>query len=219
MIYVRAIRHWVPKKVSHDTQCWHSVEHSVRRAAVNLSASKSWISLCRLIYPALVIIQPLFYTKYTGYKVKLMKAFTDSCHLLRIQFWRPVDVPPPPSPSWPVFLHFGDKLYLPQSLLRLGFRARGTPYVGRYVMLGYTWVVFEKISVLFPWDGYLFSTKFLYFFCKVGIYFEENSYICRARSNPFTRNFLYFIPQSWCNLHIKFLYISARWKAFQEILL
>ena len=51
----------------------------------------------------------------------------------------------------------------------------GTSYVGQYGMLGYTWVIFEKFSVLFPRDGYLFSTKFLYFFCKVGIYFEENS--------------------------------------------
>ena len=86
----------------------------------------------------------------------------------------------------------------------------GTSYVGQYGMLGYTWVIFEKFSVLFPRDGYLFSTKFLYFSCKVGIYFEENFCICRTRWNPFTRNFLYFIPQSCCILHIKFLYISTR---------
>ena len=85
----------------------------------------------------------------------------------------------------------------------------GTSYVGQYGMLGYTWVIFEKFSVLFPRDGYLFSTKFLYFFCKVGIYFEEKFCICRTRWNPFTRNFLYFIPQSCCILHIKFLYIST----------
>ena len=70
---------------------------------------------------------------------------------------------------------------------------------------------FEKFSVLFPRDGYLFSTKFLYFPVQVGIYFEENFCICQARWNPFSRNFLYIIPQSCCNLHIKLLYISARW--------
>ena len=80
---------------------------------------------------------------------------------------------------------------------------------------------FWEISVLFPRDGYLSSTKFLYFFRKVGIHFEENFCVCRARWNPFPRNLLYFIPQSWCknnqHLHIKFLYISARWVSFQEI--
>ena len=88
-------------------------------------------------------------------------------------------------------------------------RGGGTSYVGQYGMLGYTWVIFEKFSVLFPRDGYLFSTKFLYFFCKVGIYFEEKFCICRTRWNLFTRNFLYFIPQSCCILHTKFLYIST----------
>ena len=53
--------------------------------------------------------------------------------------------------------------------------------VGQYGMLGYTWVIFEKLSVLFQRDGYLFSTKFLYFFCKVGIYFAEKFCICRTR--------------------------------------
>ena len=93
----------------------------------------------------------------------------------------------------------------------------GTSYVGQYGMLGYTWVIFEKFSALFPRYGYLFSTKFLYFFCQVGIYFEEKFCICRTRWNPFTRNFLYFIPQSFCILHIKFLYISAWWVSCQEI--
>ena len=93
----------------------------------------------------------------------------------------------------------------------------GTSYVGQYGMLGYTWVIFEIFSVLFPRDGYLFSTKFLYFFWKVGIFFEEKFCICRTRWNPFTRNFLYFIPQSCCILHIKFLYISTWWVSFQEI--
>ena len=94
----------------------------------------------------------------------------------------------------------------------------GTSYVGMYVMLGYTCMgCFEKFPVLFPRDGYLFSTKFMYFPFKVGIYFEENFCICQVRCNPFARNFLYFIPQSLCNLHIKFLCISARWVCFQEI--
>ena len=57
----------------------------------------------------------------------------------------------------------------------------GTPYVGRYVMLGYTWVVFEKklyffremgtffqqISVFFLQGGYLFWRKFLYLPSKI----------------------------------------------------
>ena len=86
-------------------------------------------------------------------------------------------------------------------------------------MLDHTWVVLGIFFLLFPQDGFLFSTKFLYFFCKVGIiYFEEKFCICQARLNPFATNFLYFIPQSWWNLHLKFLYISSRWVSFQEIL-
>ena len=42
-------------------------------------------------------------------------------------------------------------------------------------MLGYTWVVFEKFSVLFSRDGYLFSTKFLYFFHEMGTFFKKLS--------------------------------------------
>ena len=40
-------------------------------------------------------------------------------------------------------------------------------------MLGYTWVVFEKFSVFFSRDGYLFSTKFLYFSHEMGTFFQE----------------------------------------------
>ena len=83
----------------------------------------------------------------------------------------------------------------------------GTSYVGQYGMLGYTWVIFEKFSVLFPRDGYFFSTKFLYFFCKVGVHFEENFCICQFRCNPFARNFLYFISQRCCILHITYFCI------------
>ena len=93
----------------------------------------------------------------------------------------------------------------------------GTSYVGQYGMLGYTWVIFEKFSVLFREMGTFFQQNFCIFFCKVGIYFEENFCICQTRWNPFTRNFLYFIPQSCCILHIKFLYISTGWESFQEI--
>ena len=39
-----------------------------------------------------------------------------------------------------------------------------TPYVGQYTMLSYTWVVLKAILVLFLPDGYLFSTRFLYYF-------------------------------------------------------
>ena len=96
---------------------------------------------------------------------------------------------------------------------------KGTPYVGQYVMLGHTWVVFEIFLYFFCEMGTFFQQNFCIFFCKVGIYFEENFCICQARLNPFATNFLYFIPQSWWNLHLKFLYISSRWVSFQEILL
>ena len=65
---------------------------------------------------------------------------------------------------------------------------RAVRYAGLYMGC------FEEFSVLFRRDGYLFSTKFLYFFRKMGIYFEENFCICGARLNPFARNFLHFIP-------------------------
>ena len=42
----------------------------------------------------------------------------------------------------------------------------GTPYVGRYVMLCYTWVVFEKK---------------LYFFREMGTFFQQNFCIFSAR--------------------------------------
>ena len=58
-------------------------------------------------------------------------------------------------------------------------------------MLGYTWVVFEKFSVFFSRDGYLFSTKFLYFSHEMGTFFQETFCIFCARWVPFCRNF-------WC---------------------
>ena len=104
-----------------------------------------------------------------------------------------------------------------QKYIPRGGEGHSLCWVVRYARLymGCFWEI--SVGLLFPQHGYLFSTKFLYFFRKVGIYFEENFCVCRARWNPFARNFLYFIPQSWCNLHIKFLYISARWVSFQEI--
>ena len=46
-----------------------------------------------------------------------------------------------------------------------------TSYVGRYVMLGYTWVVFEKFSVPFPRDGDLFFNKISVLFLQGGYLF------------------------------------------------
>ena len=73
-----------------------------------------------------------------------------------------------------------------------GGRGGGTSYVGQYGMLGYTWVIFEKFSVLFPRDGYLFSTKFLYFFCKVGIYFKEKILYLSNKMEPIYTKFSVF---------------------------
>ena len=51
----------------------------------------------------------------------------------------------------------------------------GTPYVGRYVMLGYTWVVFEKFSVLFLRDGHLFQQNFCIFSARWVSILKKNS--------------------------------------------
>ena len=40
----------------------------------------------------------------------------------------------------------------------------GTPYVWRYIMLGYTWVVFDKFLYFFREMCTFFSTKFQNFF-------------------------------------------------------
>ena len=53
---------------------------------------------------------------------------------------------------------------------------RGTPYVGRYVMLGYTWVVLSN---------------FLYFFCEMGTFFNKISVFVPQGGYLFQRNFLY----------------------------
>ena len=84
-------------------------------------------------------------------------------------------------------------------------------------MLGYTWVVFEKFSVFFSRDGYLFSTKFLYFSHEMGTFFQETFCIFCARWVPFCRNFLVYIPKGGCHLRRIFLYFPARWVSFKRI--
>ena len=56
----------------------------------------------------------------------------------------------------------------------------GTPYVGRYVMLGYTWVVFEKK---------------LYFFREMGTFFQQNFCIFSARWVSILKNISVFAKQ------------------------
>ena len=60
-------------------------------------------------------------------------------------------------------------------------------------MLGYTWVVFEKFSVLLSRDGYLSSTKFLYFSHEMGTFFQETFCIFCAR-------WVLFVGIFWCVL-------------------
>ena len=84
-------------------------------------------------------------------------------------------------------------------------------------MLGYTWVVSEKFSVFFSRDGYLFSTKFLYFSHEMGTFFQETFCIFCARWVPFCRNFLVYIPKGGCHLRRIFLYFPARWVSFKRV--
>ena len=95
----------------------------------------------------------------------------------------------------------------------------GTSYVGQYGMLGYTWVIFEKFSVLFPRDGFLFLTKFLYFFLQGGYLFWRKFLYLSNKMEPICKKFSVF--HSTKLLHfthkILFLYISTRWVSFQEI--
>ena len=53
----------------------------------------------------------------------------------------------------------------------------GTSYVRQYWMLGYTWVIFEKFSVLF-------SARWVPFFNKISVFFLQGGYL-------FWRKFLY----------------------------
>ena len=59
-------------------------------------------------------------------------------------------------------------------------------------MLGYTWVVFEKFYVFFSRDGYLFSTKFVYFFHEMGTFFQETFCIF------FVQGGYLFVGFFWC---------------------
>ena len=66
-----------------------------------------------------------------------------------------------------------------------------TSYVGRYVMLGYTWVVFEKF-LYFSARWVPFFNKISVFFCKVGIYFEVNFCILSSKIEPICKKFSAF---------------------------
>ena len=77
-------------------------------------------------------------------------------------------------------------------------------------MLGYTWVVFEKFSVLFSRDGYLFLTKFLYFFHEMGTLFQETFCIFCAKLVLFCRNFFVCFPKGGCHLRRIFLYFGFK---------
>ena len=75
--------------------------------------------------------------------------------------------------------------------LRYGYLGGGvTPYVLCYSMLSYTWVVFEKFTVLFSAIWVPFSTKCLlfpqsgYLLTKIAVFVVQDGY-------PFARNFLY----------------------------
>ena len=56
----------------------------------------------------------------------------------------------------------------------------GTPYIGRYVMLGYTWVVFLKK---------------LYFFHEMGTFFQQNFCIFSARWVSILKKISVFVKQ------------------------
>ena len=61
----------------------------------------------------------------------------------------------------------------------------GTPYVGQYVMLGYTWVVFES---------------FWYFFREMGTFFQQNFCIFSARWVSILKKISVFAKQDWIHL-------------------
>ena len=86
-------------------------------------------------------------------------------------------------------------------------------------MLGYTWVVFEKFSVLFSRDGYLFSTTFLYFFHEMGTFFQDTSCIFVQGGYFLVGILLVCFPKSGGRLRTIFLYFPARWVSFKRIFL
>ena len=76
-------------------------------------------------------------------------------------------------------------------------------------MLGYTWVVFEKFSVLFSRDGYLSSAKFLYFSHEMGTLFQETFCIFCARWVLFVGIFGVFYKR-WVRFMQKFSVFSSK---------
>ena len=68
----------------------------------------------------------------------------------------------------------------PKELPPHGRGVGGTPYVGWYVMLGYTWVVFEK---------------FLYFFREIGTFFQQNFCIFSPRWVSILKKISVFVEQ------------------------
>ena len=62
---------------------------------------------------------------------------------------------------------------------------RGAPYVGQYIMLGYTWFVFEK---------------FLYFFHKMRTFFQQNLCIFAARGVSIMKKICVFVKQDGTHL-------------------
>ena len=56
--------------------------------------------------------------------------------------------------------------------------------------------------------GTFFQQNF-YFFCKVGIYFEENS-VLSNKMEPIYKKFSVFYSTKLLHLHIPFLYISCQ---------
>ena len=99
-------------------------------------------------------------------------------------------------------------------------RKSSLPLVGLYIVLSQnncctvvesTRVKKSFVYVLFLRDGGLFSTKFLYFFRKVGIYFEENFCVCRTRWNPFAKKKSIFYSTKLVQFTHKIsVFISAR---------
>ena len=61
----------------------------------------------------------------------------------------------------------------------------GTPYIGQYVMLGYTWVALRK---------------FLYFFREMGTFFQQNFCIFSARWVSILKKLSVFVKQDGTHL-------------------
>ena len=77
-------------------------------------------------------------------------------------------------------------------------------------MLGYTWVVFEKFSVLFSRDGYLFSRNFLYFFVQGGYFFVGYFLCVFQKVGAIYAEFFCIFQQGRCLLKGFFLYFGFK---------